>query len=419
MKVAVLGAGVVGVTTAQALAAAGHEVIVIDRQGAVAQETSFANGGQISATHTSPWAAPHMPFQAFRWMFQADAPMLVKPLRWDPALWRWGLRFLAHCTNTRYADNFDKALKLALYSRERLQALRQRHALSYDHRDGGIVYVYRDHDSLKKGHETARRLIDLGQPQALLDRDSLLALEPALQQATETLFGGIHSPDDETGDARLFSEALAQIATEQAVSFHFDTEIRALSARHGEITGIATSHGTVTADAYVVAMGSFTPRLLRPLGLDVPIYPAKGYSLTTPIVSDQAAPSRSITDESRFVVITRLGGVLRAAGTAELAGWDMSLNAARLAPIVADTRALLPKAANYDDIEPWCGLRPATPDSVPILGQTPYANLFLNSGHGTLGWTMACGSAQAVADLISGRTPEIDLSRYALHRFSQ
>ncbi len=419
MKVAVLGAGVIGVTTAQALAASGHEVVVLDRRDAPAQETSFANGGQISATHTSPWAAPHMPFQAFKWMFQADAPLLFKPLRWDPALWRWGLRFLANCTAGRNAENFDKALKLALYSRERLQALRQRYGLRYDSTTGGIVYVYRDQASLTTGQDMARRLIDMGLPQTLLDREALLAEEPALRSATETLLGGVLSPDDETGDARLFSEALAKAVADENVTFRYGTGIRALTARNGEITGVATDQGTLTADAYVVALGSFTPRLLRPLGLDVPIYPAKGYSLTTPITSVSDAPSRSITDESRFVVITRLGDKLRAAGTAELAGWDMSLDEERLAPIIADTRALFPKAADFDRIEPWCGLRPATPDSVPILGPTPYGNLFLNTGHGTLGWTMACGSAQAVADLMSGRTPEIDMSRYALHRFPQ
>jgi D-amino-acid dehydrogenase len=419
MKVAVLGAGVIGVSTAQALAASGHDVVVLERQDAPARETSFANGGQVSATHTSPWASPHMPFQAFKWMFQADAPLLFKPLRWDPDLWRWGLRFLANCTAGRNTENYDKSLKLALYSRERLQALRQRFGLRYDNTSGGIVYVYRDQASLKKGQDLARKLIDRGLPQTLLNRDALLAEEPALQGATERLLGGVLSPEDETGDARLFSETLAKLAANEGVTFQYGTGIRALTARHGEITGVATDQGTVTADAYVVALGAFTPRLLRPLGLDVPIYPAKGYSLTTPITSDGDAPSRSITDESKFIVITRLGDKLRAAGTAELAGWDMSLDAERLAPIITDTRALFPKAADYEHIEPWCGLRPATPDSVPILGATTYSNLFLNTGHGTLGWTMAAGSAQAVADLISGRMPDIELDRYALHRFSQ
>jgi D-amino-acid dehydrogenase len=417
MKIAVLGAGITGVTTAQALAAAGHEVVVLDRQDAAAQETSFANGGQISAVHAAPWAAPYMPLQAFKWMFQADAPLLFKPLRWDPALWRWGLRFLANCTAARHSANLEKALSLAVYSRGRLQALRQRYGLTYDNTSGGIVYVYRDHASLAKGHDFAKRMADRGLPQSLLDRDALLAEEPALRDATDTLLGGVLSPEDETGDAQLFSQALARIAADDKVTFRFGTDIRALTSRDREITGIATGQGSIAADVYVVCLGSYTPRLLRPLGLTVPIYPAKGYSLTTPITNADAAPSRSITDESRFIVVTRLGNRLRAAGTAELAGWDLSLDEERLAPITADTRALFPNAADYGNIEPWCGLRPATPDSVPILGGTRYGNLFLNTGHGTLGWTMACGSAQAVADLISGRTPEIDLSGFALERF--
>lgn len=418
MKVAVLGAGVIGVTTAQALSALGHDVVVIDRQPATAEETSFANGGQISAAHTLPWAAPHMPFQAFKWMFQADAPLLFKPLRWDPALWRWGLRFLSNCTTARAAQNFEKALRIAVYSRSVLQALRQRHNLSYAHTSGGILYLYRDQSAFADGQTTAQKLADQGLPQTILDHDALIAEEPALAQAATALAGGVLSPDDETGDARLFTAALAKVAEDDKVSFRFNTKIRALTSRQREITGLATDQGTIEADAYVVCLASETPRLLRPLGLDVPIYPAKGYSMTSTIIDDSAAPSRSITDESRFVVVTKLGNRLRAAGTAELAGWDNTLKPARLAPIVHATRSLFPNAADYADLAPWCGLRPATPDSVPILGGTPYGNLFLNTGHGTLGWTMACGSGQAVADLISGRDPEIDLDGLGLERFS-
>lgn len=418
MKVAVLGAGIIGVTTAQALSAQGHDVVVVDRQAAPAEETSFANGGQISAAHTIPWAAPHMPFQAFKWMFQPDAPLLFKPLRWDPALWRWGLRFLANCTSTLAKGNFEKALRVARYSRSRLQAMRQLHGLDYNHTSGGILYLYRDHDSLAKGKATAEDLASHGLPQKILDQDGVIAEEPALAQAQEPLAGGILSPDDETGDARLFTVALSKIAENANVRFRFETKIRALTTRQREITGIATSQGTLEADAYVVCLASETPRLLKPLGLDVPIYPAKGYSMTAPISDDAAAPTRSITDESRFVVVTRLGSQLRAAGTAELTGWDISLNPKRLAPIVAATRSLFPNATDYNSVEPWCGLRPATPDSVPIIGATPYGNLFLNTGHGTLGWTMACGSAQVTADLISGKHPEIDLDGLELARFS-
>jgi D-amino-acid dehydrogenase len=419
MKIAVLGAGVIGVTTAQALSALGHEVVVVDRQPKVAEETSFANGGQVSATHAAPWAAPHMPLQAFKWMFQADAPLLFKPLRWDPALWRWGLRFLANCTTARTAVNFERALRIATYSRTVLGALRQRHALQYDHNTGGILYLYRDEASAAKGRDMARRLTDRGLPQTILDRDGVLAEEPALAASREPLIGGVLSPDDETGDAQLFTAALAKVAEDANVTFRFGTTVRALLSRNREITGIATDQSTIEADAYVVCLASETPKLLKPLGLDVPIYPAKGYSMTTAITNESAAPSRSITDESKFIVVTRLGNRLRAAGTAELAGWDRSLDPKRLAPILAATRSLFPNAADYSEIEPWSGLRPATPDSVPIIGGTAYGNLFLNTGHGTLGWTMACGSAQALADLISGRTPEIDLEGFGLDRFKR
>lgn len=418
MKIAVLGAGVIGVTTAQALDAAGHEVVVVDRQPAAAEETSFANGGQISAAHTVPWAAPHMPFQAFKWMFQADAPLLIKPLRWDPALWRWGLRFLANCSTEREAQNFEKALRVAKYSRAVLQSLRQRHALQYDQSSGGILYIYRDQTALLKSQEMAAKLADFGLPQTILDRDGLIAEEPALAGSQEPLVGGLLSPDDETGDAHSFTLALQKISEESRVTFQFGTTAKALTTRNREITGIATDKGTIQADAYVVCLASETPRLLKPLGLNVPIYPAKGYSMTTAIQSDEAAPSRSITDEGKFVVVTRIGNSLRAAGTAELAGWDRTLDPKRLAPIVRATQSLFPDAGDYSQIQPWCGLRPATPDSVPIIGGTPYGNLFLNTGHGTLGWTMACGSAQALADLMSGRTPEIDLDGLGLSRFS-
>ncbi len=418
MKVAVLGAGVIGVSTAHALSMLGHEVVVIDRQQSVAQETSFANGGQISATHTTPWAAPHVPFQAFKWMFQADAPLLIKPLRWDPALWRWGLRFLANCTSRHAASNFEKALRVANYSRGVLRAWRQREGLQYNQTTGGLLYVFRDHNALDAGFTTANKLGDYGLSQACLDRDALLAEEPALADAEVPLVGGVLSPEDETGDAHLFSETLAKIAQYKAVTFRFSTSIRAFITGNREITGIATDQGTIDADAYVVCLASETPRLLAPLGLDIPIYPAKGYSMTSPITSSDAAPQRSITDESKFVVITRLNDQLRAAGTAELAGWNRTLDPVRLSPIVAATRSLFPNAADYSRIEPWCGLRPATPDSVPIIGATPFDNLFLNTGHGTLGWTMACGSGQAVADLISGRTPDIDLEGLGLDRFS-
>jgi D-amino-acid dehydrogenase len=418
MRVAVLGAGVIGVTTAQALAGAGHQVTVIDRQPGVARETSFANGGQISACHAAPWAAPHMPFRSFKLMFQADAPLRINPLRWDPALWGWCLRFLANCTAARFERNMERALRVAVYSRSVLKALRQRHNLNYGHTTGGLLYLYRDQAAFTEAKVLAARLSDRGLNQVVLDRDGVMAEEPALARSADPIAGGFLSPDDETGDAHAFSEALVALTQGSGVSFLFNTPITGLAVHKGEIKAVETPAGPLEADAFVVCLGSDTARLLTPLGLRVPIYPAKGYSITAEITEPEAAPRRSITDEGRFMVLTRMGNKIRSGGTAELAGWDRSINPKRLEPIIAGTRALFPDAADYSQIEPWCGLRPATPDSVPIIGPAEgFPNLFLNAGHGTLGWTMACGSAQAIADLISGRTPEIDLDGLGLDRF--
>ena len=419
MKVAVLGAGVVGVTTAQALAAAGHEVTVIDRQPSPAMETSFANGGQISACHAVPWATPHMPFKAFSLIFRADAPLRINPLRWDPALWGWCLQFLANCTSRRFELNMERALRIAVYSRAMLKALRQRHNLKYDHSTGGLLYIYHDKEALAEAENLAARLGGHGLSQMVLDHDQVIAEEPALAQSTDPIVGGILSPEDETGDAHAFSETLAVVARQQNVTFQFDTHITGITAKDKYIVSIETTIGSMEADAFVVCLGSDTAPLLKPLGLSVPIYPAKGYSLTAEITDSEAAPRRSITDESRFMVITRMGNRIRAGGTAELAGWDRSINPNRMSPIIAGTRALFPHAADYSQIKPWAGLRPSTPDSVPIIGSTPYENLFLNTGHGTLGWTMACGSAQVITDLVSGRTPEIDISGVGLDRFTR
>ena len=417
MNVVVLGAGVVGVSTAHALASAGHKVTVIDRQPDAAQETSFANGGQISALHTAPWATPTMPFRAFKLMFQTDAPLRINPFRWDPALWGWCLRFLANCTSSRFNQNLERALRIAVYSRSVLKALRRRHGLQYDHTDGGLLYIYRTSEAFNEAKTIAAQLADHGHGQQVLDGNGVRQQEPALAWSSEPIIGGIQSPDDETGDALAFSHALTTLAEHSGATFRFATGIKRLIVHDGSVFGIETDKGIIDGDAFVVCLGSETAPLLAPLGLKAPIYPAKGYSLTADITKPDAAPLRSITDEERFMVVTRLGDRIRAAGTAELVGWNKSLNVNRLAPIIAGTRALFPDAADYDAITPWCGLRPATPDSVPIIGPTRYENLFINAGHGTLGWTMACGSAQIIADLISGRTPEIDLDGLGLDRF--
>ncbi|MBD25773.1 MAG: amino acid dehydrogenase [Candidatus Marinimicrobia bacterium] len=419
MKILVLGAGVVGTTTAYFLAKDGHEVTVLDRQTGPGLETSFANGGQISAGHAKPWAEPRMPLQALLWTFQADAPLLFRPWRWDPSLWSWGLKFLRNCTNERTRINMDRTLRVALYSRSVLKALRQHTRVKYNQTTKGILHIYRTGEEFKRGRAAAEKLSALGLPQDILTVNDCVKLEPALNHAASIdLAGGILSNDDESGDAHLFTKEIAKLAVELGVEFRFDSTIENLKTSGQRISGIITNQGQLAADAFVLALGSYTPHLTEPLGLKLPIYPAKGYSISIELKNPDNAPTISVTDENRFMVFSRLGNVLRVAGTAELAGWDSALREVRVEALKRNAQYLFPDASSYADLSPWCGLRAATPDSVPILGETPYENLFLNTGHGTLGWTMACGSARVIADLISGREPEIDLSGLTIKRFA-
>lgn len=418
MKIIVLGAGVVGTASAYYLAEDGHQVTVLDRQPGPGLETSFANGAQISACHAKPWAAPDMPGQAFLWMFKPDAPLLFRPWRWDPPLWSWGLRFLRNCTDARLKLNMERTLRVALYSRSMLKALRQRTNIQYDQITQGILHIYRTAPEFALGRATAAQLQRLGLPQDILTPDECVRLEPALAHAARNdLAGGLLSPEDESGDALRFTVELARLAVARGVSFRNGVSIRRIEATRDQITRVITDRGEESADAFVLALGSYTPHFAKDLGLRLPIYPAKGYSITVDIENASAAPTISVTDETNFMVFSRLGNKMRVAGTAELAGWNTALDPTRVNPLVRNAKALFPAAASYATVSPWCGLRPATPDSVPILGATPYANLFLNSGHGTLGWTMACGSARIIADLIAGRRPEIDMDGLGMARF--
>jgi D-amino-acid dehydrogenase len=419
MKVAVLGAGVVGTSTAYSLAQDGHDVVVLDRQAGPGLETSFANGGQISACHAKPWAAPGIPLQAFLWTFQADAPLLFRPWRFDPALWSWGLKFLRNCTSEREHINMDRTLRVALYSRKVLKALRQKTNIQYDQQINGILHIYRTTSEFEEGRHTGEKLAKLGLPQDVLSPEECVKVEPALAPAVKNgeLTGGLMSCDDESGDARMFTDELAKLAAARGVKFKYGVTIKKLEHNGKQVTRIVTDQGDETPDAVVLSLGSYTPILAKQLGLKVPIYPAKGYSITAEIENAEAAPTVSVTDETRFMVFTRLGNRLRVAGTAELAGWNTHLDPVRVEPLTKNVMSLFPEASSYKDINAWCGLRPATPDSVPIIGGTPFENLFLNTGHGTLGWTMACGSGRVIADLISGRTPEIDMEGLGLARF--
>ena len=418
MKIAVLGAGVVGTTTAYFLAEDGHDVTVIDRKPGPGLETSFANGAQISACHAKPWAGPHTPLQAAKWMFEPDAPLLFRPWRWDPALWSWGLKFLANCTSKRVPVNMDRTLRIALYSRSVLKALRQRTNLQYDQQLAGILHIYRTPESFAEGRASAAVLAGLGLAQDVLTPEEVVRREPALAHAARTdLAGGLMSPDDESGDAYLFTQEVARLAAARGARFRYGVAVKRLEAEGRVVTRIITDQGDETPDAVVLSLGSYSPIIARPLGLKVPVYPAKGYSITAEITRPEAAPTISITDESRYMVFSRLGNKLRVAGTAELAGWNLDLDPVRIAPLKRNAVSLFPAAASYANLNAWTGLRPTTPDSVPILGATAYDNLLLNTGHGTLGWTMACGSGRVIADLVAGRKPEIDLDGLGLERF--
>jgi D-amino-acid dehydrogenase len=419
MKILVLGAGVVGTTTAYFLAEDGHQVTVLDRQAAPGLETSFANGAQISACHAKPWAAPNVPMQAFLWMFQPDAPLLFRPWRWDPSLWSWGLKFLRNCTDARLHTNMDRTLRVALYSRAVLKALRQKTNIQYDQLERGILHIYRTPAEFAEGRETGAQLAALGLPQDVLSPEECVKVEPALAHAAKSdLAGGLMSPEDESGDAQRFTTELSKLAVARGVDFRGGVTIQRIEATQGQVTRVITDQGAFEADAFVLAMGSYSPHLARDLGLALPIYPAKGYSITVDIDNPANAPTVSLTDETRYMVFSRLGNKMRVAGTAELAGWNTALDPRRVEPLVRNARSLFPKASSYTQVNAWCGLRPTTPDSVPILGGTRYSNLFLNTGHGTLGWTMACGSGRIVADLIAGRTPEIDMEGLGLARFA-
>jgi D-amino-acid dehydrogenase len=407
--VLVLGAGVVGVTSAWYLAEAGHEVTVLDRQGEAAMETSFANGGQISASHAEPWARPSALPKILHWLGREDAPLLFRP-RADWAQWRWGLGFLRECLPGRFERNCRALAGLALYSLECLRALREKTGLRYDHLARGILHFAtdaRDFQVLARSAEAARRL---GIEREVKSAPECLAIEPALADSRVPVLGGLYAPADESGDACRFTRALAQLAQQRGVHFRFGASVTAIETANAAVSGLRLGEERLTADAYVVALGSYSPGLLGPIGVRIPVYPLKGYSVTLLLgpEHENAAPSVSLTDEARKIVISRLGNRLRAAGTAELTGYDMSLNPIRCAAIARRLQELFPALGGITAYESWTGLRPATPGNVPVIGRTgPYSNLFLNTGHGTLGWTLACGSGRALADLVSGRAPQV------------
>ena len=402
-----LGAGVVGVTSAWYLARCGHQVTVLDRQPAAALETSFANGGQISVSHAEPWSNPHAPLRALAWMRREDAPLLFR-LRWDAALLDWSLRFLRECTARRTRDNIRQIVTLALYSRRQLQALRAETSLTYDHLERGILHLYTDRREFAAAIEGAAMMRHFGCERRTVSIDECIAIEPALARARPLLVGGDYTAEDESGDAHRFTQRLAVLCAARGVDFRYGVTVDRLTLAGGLITGAMVAGEALQADAYVVALGSYTPLLLRPLGIRLPIYPAKGYSATVPLGADSVAPTVSLIDDGHKIVFSRFGQRLRIAGTAEFNGYHTELNAVRCGALMARAGELFPDLRPAGEAQFWCGLRPATPSNVPLIGRSAIANLYINSGHGTLGWTMACGSGAALADIISGRLPEPD-----------
>jgi D-amino-acid dehydrogenase len=419
MKVIVLGGGVIGVSTAYYLARAGHEVTVVERRPGVGLETSFANAGEISPGYSSPWAAPGLPLKALKWLFMRHRPLVIRPSL-DPAMIGWGLALLRNCTAARYDLNKGRMLRLAEYSRDCMRTLRANTGISYDERMQGTLQLFRTQKQLDDTGADIAILQRFGIGYALLGRDGCIQAEPALARVRDKIAGGLRLPGDETGDCFLFTSALSSMAAALGVQFRFGTTIRSLRHSGGRIESVEIKQNAGTeflrGDVYVTALGSYSPLLLKPLGLRLPVYPVKGYSLTLPIVDAGGAPQSTVMDETYKVAVTRLGNRVRVGGTAELAGYDLKLRPWRrntLNHVVSD---LFPDASDISQGQFWTGLRPMTPDGPPIIGKTPFANLYLNTGHGTLGWTMSAGSGQLLTDMISGQSPAISTAGLALNR---
>ncbi|MBK9116956.1 MAG: D-amino acid dehydrogenase [Betaproteobacteria bacterium] len=414
MRVLVLGAGVVGVTAAWYLAQDGHEVTVVDRHDGAALETSFANGGQISASYAEPWANPDAPAKIFKWLGQDDAPLLFR-LRLDPRQWRWGLQFLVECLPSRTRRNTIQCLNLALYSRDCLKALRGETGIQYDQLERGILTFYTDAKEFEQGARAAALMREFGCDRDVKSVAECVAIEPALAACRDRLAGGIFTVSDESGDAQRFTQELARMAAARGVAFRWNVTVESLVREGGAIGSVRCVNAehrkeVLRADAYVMALGSYSPLLLAPLAVPCLIYPAKGYSATIAIDGHRGAPTVSLTDLAWKIVFTRLGNRLRVAGTAELSGYGRDLNLVRCEALVRRTFDLFPDAGDRETPQFWTGLRPATPSNVPLVGRTRYPNLFLDTGHGTLGWTMACGSGRCLADLVAGRKPGVDFA---------
>ncbi len=420
MKVLILGSGVIGVASAYQLALAGHDVTVVDRQPAAALETSYGNAGEVSPGYSSPWAGPGVPIKAIKWLLMQHRPLVIRPSL-DLNLARWGFAMLRNCTSARYEINKGRMVRLAEYSRDCLKELRAGTGIAYDQRMQGTLQLFRTQAQLDGTAADIAILRRYGVGFELLDRAGCIRHEPALATVQEKFVGGLLLPGDETGDCFKFTQNLAALAAQRGVQFRYGTKIERLQVSRGQsrqqIDGVVTDAGTLKADAYLVALGSYSPLLLKGVGIRIPVYPVKGYSITVPITDAAGAPESTVMDETHKVAVTRLGDRIRVGGTAELAGYTLKLHEARrqtLAHVVTD---LFPRGGDVSRAEFWCGLRPMTPDGTPVLGATRLPNLYLATGHGTLGWTMAAGTGRVIADVISGRTPGIAMDGLTIDRY--
>jgi len=414
MKVIVLGAGLLGVTSAYFLRQQGHEVTVIDRQASPAAETSFANGGQISVSHAEPWANPSAPLKVLKWLGKEDAPLLFR-IRADMRQWLWGLQFMRECTPGRTRHNIAQIVRLGTYSRDTLQALRRDIGIEYDERTQGILHFYTSQKEFDGAEGPAAQMRELGCDRRVISADDAVKLEPALRHIRPQLAGATYTAEDESGDANRFARELVARCRGDGVQFLMSHTVTALREAGGTIDHVEATDADgrfqrVRGDAYVLAMGSLSPIYAAPLGIRLPIYPAKGYSVTMPVKDAAMAHQVSLTDDEYKLVFSRLGDRLRIAGTAELNGYDRDLNRVRCEAIVRRTEALFPGAGDAEQAQFWTGLRPATPSNVPIIGRSRIANLYLNTGHGTLGWTHSCGSGKSIARIVSGLAPEVDFA---------
>ncbi len=420
MKIIILGSGLLGVTTAYELGKRGFSVTVIERNEKSAAETSYANGGQLSYSHAEPWASPTVLPKLPKWMMRDDSPLVLRP-RADWQMMKWGAKFLRNCTTSRAEINTVNLLRLGLYSRQRMGVIKGETGFDFSYSNKGILHIYGTQADLEAGKRQAEFQAKFGGEEKFLTRDEVFAIEPTLALTRRSIVGGIHASHDESGDANVFCTKLAEIAAQKyGVKFEYGVSINGLKKEgqenNGKIVAVSTSKGDMTADAFVMAMGSYSSVHLRKIGIDVPIYPMKGYSIT--INANEFCPSISLTDGTYKIVYSRLGDKLRVAGTAEFAGYNQDVKEHRITPIVRAASALIPKADWSQEIGKWACLRPSTPDGPPIIGKTPIANLFLNTGHGTLGWTQAAGSASIVADIIENKPPAILLHGLTLERYT-